>query len=605
MILIVITFGADKMNKRKLEFKLTRKGVFQIVQDDRGPTRRRVAEPLYLRAIGIRESDNATFAQVRLRTMHRTWLKELFEWSCLMPDKRNQIRARLADLGYDWPENIEISKAILKALAASRPKKRIRIVAAPGWYGSSIVRPGQVFTPSDDETEIVIDQATPAHVGAYIQGEGSLKNWQETIARPSCKSSRLRLAIAAALAATFLRPLNMDSFGLNWFSATSDGKTFLLLIAASVDGLITDDGLPGWADSEPGIEAQLLGHRDGLVPMDETGDADRGAESLPRKARTVAFLLARNRPRKLSKKYQKDHGLLGLDFRNIVLSSSERPLGAVAQALGLSRLGGEEVRLIDVPATEPGSSGIFDGNIRATPGKTLQETTKDLVEQMRVDARISQGHAGPAFLRRCMQDPKWLETLQQYKTQFEAEAQLPDQHNAHYRIRSNFALIYAAAALAIDYGILLWGKKATFRAIEKCMRGALASLQANQPSPVRPYCELVAHLKNRIATSKLEHVNLKQPTTSKQARKRRSADGLMVNGEIFLKPDRLRAWFPNHAELEALVESLKERAALRIRRNDTPTCEQMIGGIPGKPRYYVLKKKVLKSLGIQGSAADH
>ena len=44
-----------------------------------------------------------------------------------------------------------------------------------------------------------------------------------------------------------------------------------------------------------------------------------------------------------------------------------------------------------------------------------------------------------------------LSTSETYKEQFEREAVLADGHNAHHRVRSNFAVMYAAAALAIDY----------------------------------------------------------------------------------------------------------------------------------------------------------
>jgi uncharacterized protein (DUF927 family) len=83
--------------------------------------------------------------------------------------------------------------------------------------------------------------------------------------------------------------LGIDSFGLNLFSDTSDGKTLVLYVAASVDGLIGPDGLPGWADSEPGMEHQSHGHRDGLMPRDETADGDRGGDTLKTKTRMVGF----------------------------------------------------------------------------------------------------------------------------------------------------------------------------------------------------------------------------------------------------------------------------------------------------------------------------
>ena len=46
------------------------------------------------------------------------------------------------------------------------------------------------------------------------------------------------------------------------------------------------------------------------------------------------------------------------------------------------------------------SSGIFDGNIKAAPGKTLRETTKELVETLKADAIKYQGHAFRILLSR-------------------------------------------------------------------------------------------------------------------------------------------------------------------------------------------------------------
>jgi len=53
---------------------------------------------------------------------------------------------------------------------------------------------------------------------------------------------------------------------------------------------------------------------------------------------------------------------------------------------------------------------------------------------------------------------------------------------ADRRIAANFAVIYAGAALAIEYGILPWKKNETRTAIEKCMARAFATLR--NPSPV-------------------------------------------------------------------------------------------------------------------------
>ena len=418
------------------------------------------------------------------------------------------------------------------------------MVSAPGWYNSTFVLPDQVFASGNKTPEIYIGPNTDAHVGAFALGEGSLKDWQELVAKPSRLSSRLRLSIAAALAAPFLRLLGLDSFGINWFSETSDGKTVSLIVAASVPGLLGPEGLPSWADSEAALEAQLRGCRDGPMALDDTGDGEHQMP-LEEKARMLAFLIARNRPRKLSKVYERNNGLGPRETRNIVISSSERALGQIARAAGKGRLGGEEVRFMDIPASDPESSGIFDVNIVPAPGKTLRETTKDLVESLRANAIKHQGYAFRELLEKFVNDPNGLEHLRAYKEQFERDAVLPDKHNAHYRIRSNFAVMYAAAALAIDYEILPWKKRPTFRAIEKCMRLALATLAtgAKEQAATAPAVDLhhvCRILKKRIAEAKLVVVTPKQKVTDEQARARQKADGFKINGEIYLKPDRFK-----------------------------------------------------------------
>jgi hypothetical protein len=187
-------------------------------------------------------------------------------------------------------------------------------------------------------------------------------------------------------------------------------------------------------------------------PTPVAADGEK-AMSLAARARTLAFGIARNRPRTLAATYEKQHGLENREYRIIVLSSSERALGEVAQQAGKPRLGGEEVRLIDVPASEPDSQGIFDGKIKAEDEKALLATTKALVEELSGASQKYQGHALPAFLTKLMTDKNWERTVRSYKDGFEAQVNAPGL-KAVYRIRSNFAIIWAAAALAIDSGSL-------------------------------------------------------------------------------------------------------------------------------------------------------
>jgi hypothetical protein len=70
------------------------------------------------------------------------------------------------------------------------------------------------------------------------------------------------------------------------------------------------------------------------------------------------------------------------------------------------------------------------------------------------------------------------------------------------------------------------------------------------------------------------------------------ADGFRINGDIYLKPDRLRRWVPSHRDRVVL----KDTGAVRTCRDDAATIEQVIAGIPGKPRYYVLDGQKLERL---------
>jgi hypothetical protein len=90
---------------------------------------------------------------------------------------------------------------------------------------------------------------------------------------------------------------------------------------------------------------------------------------------------------------------------------------------------------------------------------------------MKVDAEANQGFPFHEFLRKYVHDAKALSKVRAYKDQFESEVIVPSS-NAALRIRSNFALIWAAAAMAIDYGVLPWKKPPTFRAVEKCLHKA-------------------------------------------------------------------------------------------------------------------------------------
>jgi putative DNA primase/helicase len=440
---------------KRTAFTITRQpdGVFLTA----GDKCTRVADSISVRSIGTRLADKAILVEIKFKTIEGDTRSETFPFSYLHRERWDKIKVRVGDQGYVWPEDRNVSNEILRQLAAEQPKRRFVQVSAPGWYQPAFVLPGKVYGSPGSGTDYRIDPDSDAYVGAFVCGKGSLEGWQETVAKPARKSSCLRVAIAAAFAAPLVRTMGMDSFAINWFSNTSDGKTTMLFAAASVAGLIGPGGLPGWADSEPGLEDQARGHRDCVLPLDESGD-DNGKIPLEDKAKMLAFMIARNRPRKLSKRYERANALQDREYRIIAQSSSELALSQVAIDAGKRRLGGEEVRFTDVPSSDRMSLGIFDGAIATQPGKTDRETTKAIIDQMKVDAEVNQGFAFHEFLRNYFDDAEALSKVRAYKNQFESKVNVTSS-NAALRIRSNFALIWAAAAMAIDYKVLPWNSR--------------------------------------------------------------------------------------------------------------------------------------------------
>ena len=171
---------------------------------------------------------------------------------------------------------IQNPPAIWAALVDTKPKRRFVFANAPGWYGPGFALPGKFFCSDQAADPVKIDPNSIEHVGAFATGDGNLRDWRQYVAKPARKSSPLCVSISAALAAPLLRRLNMDSFAINWFGSTSEGKTLALKVAASVAGLFGPGGdLPSWADSIPGFEGQAMGHRDCVLPLDETADGEK------------------------------------------------------------------------------------------------------------------------------------------------------------------------------------------------------------------------------------------------------------------------------------------------------------------------------------------
>jgi hypothetical protein len=160
--------------------------------------------------------------------------------------------------------------------------------------------------------------------------------------------------------------------------------------------------------------------------------------------------------------------VVDVDWRVILLSTSEDPIRQATDPLGSShRVRGEDVRVIDVPACISNSNDIWDGpKANDRVGSSVQERAR-FVEALEVATRKYQGEPYRAFLAELMADRGARKKLKKYVANYCEKAPLPNEARSLARIQQNFAVVYAGAALAIDYQVLRWKKKRVLAAIRR------------------------------------------------------------------------------------------------------------------------------------------
>jgi hypothetical protein len=193
-------------------------------------------------------------------------------------------------------------------------------------------------------------------------------------------------------------------------------------------------------------------------------------------AKLITFRLAGNRAKEKAGQYVVAQNLVEVDSRVIALSTSEDSLWAHLDKASRRRIRGEEVRMINVRACVSDMEDIFDGpKASKVVGKTVEQR-RGFVEELEQHAVMYQGEAFRAYLTKRAADKGARAALKAYMADYVAAAPLPGQQRWLARIQRLFAVVYAGAAQAIDYGILPWEKKFTLSAIKNCMDDAMDQL---------------------------------------------------------------------------------------------------------------------------------
>jgi putative DNA primase/helicase len=406
--------------------------------------------------------------------------------------------------------------------------------------------------------------------------------------------------MGAAFAAPILRKVNLDTFGFYFVGKTSKGKTLCLKVAGSVAGLNAEGGPTSWDGTPTGFQHLALGHRDNVMPLDDTSAIEGDAKKRREFAKLTIFLLAKNKQKIRSGQYDRLTDAVRSDWRSIILASGEDTLFEPG-----SKMRGEDVRMIHIPADTSELGDIFDGmNANEIAGATVNERNK-YVDALEKATFNFQGRALRAFVRRLVADEEAEKSIQKYMQEF-VEKSPPQVDSAFARILWRFAVVYAGLALAIDYKILPLDKGASLLDVQKCMDDAINLLIDRTGSPdAAPVVaiisddELVEGFRTRFASASFAKIGFQQMPVSADVAK--AADGLLKympqnKGRALLQAERLREWYPERNIRNRLVGLLRVREMLHAGRQKDALTHLIMAtsGGPRRPCYWLS----LKAMGL-------
>ncbi|HHQ6568481.1 TPA: DUF927 domain-containing protein [Serratia fonticola] len=293
------------------------------------------------------------------------------------------------------------------------------------------------------------------------QTRGKLESWQQKVVPLAKGNSRLILALCSAFSAPCIHLTDIESGGFHFYAPSSQGKSTLMLMAASVFG--NNQFVKKWHMTEAAFEQVAEARNDGLLLLDEL----KLLHAKPNEAAAIAqnriYILGSGFGKQRHTSYQKTVAY----WRLVMLSNGEFSLGQHATEGNLSRLDGEKVRVVDVPADAGVGIGIFD---------TVPEgmTPRGLAERIQRQCELYYGTAAPAFITKMLKEghSSVKKQIQAHIAHFMEHHNIDEEDGFSVRIAKRFALAYAGGVLASEYDILPLTEEEIMEGISSCYNAA-------------------------------------------------------------------------------------------------------------------------------------
>ena len=375
-----------------------------------------------------------------------------------------EFRRELLDRGLDIAAGRAARLKLHDLLSRLRPQVRARCVSRCGWHGDGLfVLPDGTAYGEDNGERIVLQPAPREHP---FRIAGSLADWQEKIGKLAVGNSRLAFAISCAPAAPLAHLLQVEGGGFHLHGRSSSGKTTILTAAGSFCG---GGGLTGfvrsWRATDNALEAVAAAHCDGLLLLDEVGQASSETVS------AVIYMLGNRQGKSRSKR--DGTGRKPQEWRILWLSSGETEMSAKTQEKGQRHMAGQEVRACDLALRD------FDSLHGFASGK-------DLADHLKRAAQRVYGAPLREFLAKLTANLDEARELGgKLMADFERRMVPAGADGQVSRVAARFGLVAAAGEIASLWGVLPWPKGEATRAVETCFTDWLTARGGTEPAEVR------------------------------------------------------------------------------------------------------------------------
>ena len=338
---------------------------------------------------------------------------------------------------------------LVQYIQTTMPPLKARCVTKTGWFDHTYVFPDETIGAEESVIFQSLNRTTQ-----YYQTSGSLEDWKEQIAKQCVDNSRLSFAISVALAAPLLKIINGENCGFHFRGPSSNGKTTLLKVAASVFG--GKELIHTWRATSNGLESIAALHNDSLLCLDEMGQIN------PKEAGETAYMLANGMGKSRATKDARARETS--KWRLLFLSSGEISLAEHMREGGKRIRAGQEVRIIDIPS-DTGQYGAFEHLHNFETGAAFSRGLCYASEQFF-------GSAGRAFLRKIIDQgiPHVEGRIRQIMDTFIAKRSYVGASGQVHRVHHKFAFVAAVGTLATEYGITGWPDEDAFWAAEECFK---------------------------------------------------------------------------------------------------------------------------------------